>query len=229
MTSKQLFSGTMPFMLAKLALGAVTVVLSVVLFAILMTLGWLFGEGGMLVTFCIWLAGTGVIRFAVMHYMGYLVKAGHIAVIAETCRTGHIPANQVSYGKGKVTERFVTANVYFAVDKLVTGAVKQIQRVIDKAGNALDFIPGMGAITGAAKFFVDISLGYIDECCLGWTFYHMEQGAFQSAADGVVIYAQNWKTLLKSAAMTMVKTLLILLLIVLAAFVPAGLVFKLLH
>ena len=217
MTSKQLFSGTMPFMLAKLALGAVTVVLSVVLFAILMTLGWLFGEGGMLVTFCIWLAGTGVIRFAVMHYMGYLVKAGHIAVIAETCRTGHIPANQVSYGKGKVTERFVTANVYFAVDKLVTGAVKQIQWVIDKA------------ITGAAKFFVDISLGYIDECCLGWTFYHMEQGAFQSAADGVVIYAQNWKTLLKSAAMTMVKTLLILLLIVLAAFVPAGLVFKLLH
>lgn len=229
MTSKQLFSGTMPFMLAKLALGAVTVVLSVVLFAILMALGWLFGEGGMLVTFCIWLAGTGVIRFAVMHYMGYLVKAGHIAVIAEACRTGHIPANQVSYGKGKVTERFVTANVYFAVDKLVTGAVKQIQRVIDKAGNALDFIPGMGAITGAAKFFVDISLGYIDECCLGWTFYHMEQGAFQSAADGVVIYAQNWKTLLKSAAMTMVKTLLILLLIVLAAFVPVGLVFKLLH
>lgn len=228
MTTKQLFSGTMPFMMAKLALGGLTVLASVVLLAVLMGIGWLFGEGGMLITFCIWVVGTGAIRFAIMHYMGYMVKAGHIAVIAEACKRGRLPKNQVAYGKQRVKERFVTANIYFAVDKLVTGAVKQIQRNIDKAGNKLDFIPGMNAITGAAKFFVDISLGYIDECCLGWTFYNREQGAFHSAADGVVIYAQNWKVLLKHAAKTMVKTLLLLLAIVLVSFVPVGLIFKLL-
>lgn len=229
MTAKQVYQGTMPFSMAKLALGAATVVLSAVLFAILMGIGWLFGDGGMSIAIIIWIGGTGVIRFVIMHYMGYLVKAGHVAVIAEAVTTGKIPANQVDYGKKMVTERFATSNIYFAVDKLVTGAVKQIQRGIEKVDNALDFIPGMGAVTGLAKFFVDISLGYIDECCLGYTFYKKEQGAFKSAADGVVIYAQNWKTLLKNAAKTMAKTVALLIFIVLIVFVPVGLLFKLLH
>ena len=33
--------------MAKLALGGATVLLSVILFAILMGIGWLFGDGGM--------------------------------------------------------------------------------------------------------------------------------------------------------------------------------------
>lgn len=219
----------MPFSMAKLALGGATVILSTILFAILMGIGWLFGNGGMGLAILIWISGTGVIRFAIMHYMGYLVKAGHVAVIAEIVTTGQIPANQVDYGKKIVTERFATSNIYFAVDKLVTGAVKQIQRGIEKVGNALDFIPGMGAVTGLAKFFVDISLGYIDECCLGYTFYKKEQGAFKSAADGVVIYAQNWKVLLKNAAKTMAKAIGVLVVIALVALIPVGLLFKLLH
>lgn len=227
MTAKQLFNKTRPFCMAKLALGGATVLLSVILFAILMGIGWLFGDGGMVVTFIIWVGGTGVIRLALNHYLGYLVKAGHIAVIAEAMKTGQVPANQVNYGKEMVKQRFATSNIYFAVDKLITGAVKQIQNKIDKLGNKLDFIPGMEAVAGLAKFFVSISLGYIDECCFGWTFYNPQQGAFKSAADGVVIYAQNWKTILKDAAKTMAKTIGLTVLIALVIFVPVGLLFKL--
>ncbi|WP_027398923.1 zinc ribbon domain-containing protein [Anaerovorax odorimutans] len=229
MNAKQIFQKTMPFNMAKLALGIATVLLSAILFAILMGIGWLFGEGGMGITFIIWLCGTGVIRFIIMHYMGYLIKAGHVAVITEAVTTGKIPNNQVKYGKQMVTERFVTSSVYFIVDKLVTGSVKQIQRGVGKVGEAFDFIPGMGAITGLAQFFVSISLGYIDECCLGYTFYKKDKSEFQSAADGVVIYAQNWEILLKSAAKTMLKVLLLMLIIALAVFLPVGLLFKLLH
>lgn len=227
MTAKEIFNKTMPFCMAKLALGGATVLLSTILFAIIMGIGWLFGDGGLGIALIIWIAATGIIRFAIMHYMGYLVKAGHVAVIAESMKTGKIPDNQVAYGKVKVTERFATSNIYFAVDKLVTSAVKQIQNGIDKVGNALDFIPGMDAIAGLAKFFVNISLGYIDECCLGWTFYNPEQGAFQSAADGVVIYAQNWKTVLKDAAKTMLKVVLGMIGVALIIFIPLGLLFKL--
>ncbi len=228
MTSKQLFSKSMPFCMAKLGLGAATLLIDGILLALLMGIGWLFGDGGLVVCFCIWLAVIPAVRFALMHYVGYLVKAGHIAVIAEACRTGQFPENQVDYGKKMVKERFATSNIYFAVDKLISGAVKQIQRGIEKVAGALDFIPGMSAVAGLAKFFVDISLGYVDECCLGWTFYNKEQGAFKSAADGVVIYAQNWKALLKNAALTMVKVVLGLILMVVAVFVPIGLLFKLL-
>jgi hypothetical protein len=58
-----------------------------------------------------------------------LIKAGHIAVITEAVTTGKVPKNQVAYGKERVKERFVTANVYFLIDKLVGAAVRQIQRI----------------------------------------------------------------------------------------------------
>lgn len=229
MNSGELFRKTMPFCMAKLVVGAVTVLASVVLLLILMGIGWLFGESGMGFAILIWIGATGVIRLAIMHYFGYLIKAGHIAVIAEAVTTGKVPNNQVEYGKEKVKKRFATSNIYFAVDKLVTGSVKQIQRGIEKLGNKLDFIPGMESLTGLVNFFVELSLGYIDECCLGYTFYKEEQGAFKSACDGVVIYAKNIKELLKNAAKTMLKTLGFMAIVVLVVFVPIGLLFKILH
>lgn len=227
MTAKQLFSKTMPFVWAKLLLGGATVLVCVILLAIFMGLGWLFGDTAIAIMFILWLGSIGAVRYFIMRAMGYLVKAGHIAVIAEACFTGQVPANQVAYGKEMVTKRFATSAIYFAVDQLISGAVKQIQDKIAKLGNKLDFIPGMGAVTGLAQFFVSISLGYIDECCLGWTFYNKDQGAFKSAADGVVIYAQNWKVLLKDAAKTMLKVILLTVLVALLIFVPIGLLFKL--
>ncbi len=227
MKAGEVYAKTMPFVWAKLLLGLLTVVISAVLFGILMGLAFLFNsESVTAVLFFVWLGGLGIVNFIINHYFGYLVKAGHIAVIAEAVTTGRVPDNQVAYGKQMVTQRFATSNVYFAVDKLVAGAVKQIQKGIGKLGNALDFIPGMGAVTGLAQFFIELSLGYIDECCLGYTFYRKDEGAFKSAADGVVIYAQNWKTLLGSAAKTMAMVILGLVGITLALFVVLALVFR---
>jgi hypothetical protein len=227
MKPREVLSATMPFVWAKLLLGLATVVVSAVLFAILMGLAWLFNSDIVwVVMFLLWLGAIGVVRFLLMHYFGYLLKAGHIAVMTEAITTGQVPGNQLAYGKQAVLERFGTANVYFAVDKLVSAAVKQIQKGIGMIGSALDFIPGAGAVTGLAQYFVDLSLGYVDECCLGYTFYSKEQGAFKSAADGVVIYAQNWKTLLANAAKTMALVILGLLGITLVLFIVLALVFR---
>ena len=229
MTAKQLFKKSMPFCMAKLGLGAAAILLDALLLAILLGIGWLFGGGGIGVCIFIWCCAIPIVQFLLMHYVGYLIKAGHVAVIAEAYKSGQFPENQVSFGKSKVKERFATSNVYFAIDKLVSSAIKQIQRGIEKVAGKLDFIPGMGTIAGLANFFVEISLGYVDECCLGWTFYNPGQGAFKSAADGVVLYTQNWKVLLKNAAATMIKAILAMILVVILAFVPIGLLFKLLH
>ncbi len=227
MNTKNLFMKTLPFVWAKLILGLAFLLVCAVLGGICIGLGLLFGDSGAVIMFFIWCGAIGIIRFAMMHYFGYLIKAGHIAVIAEACMTGKVPSDQVEFGKTAVKERFATSNIYFAVDKLVSGAVKQIQRGIEKLGNALDFIPGMDAVSGLAQFFIGISLGYIDECCLGWTFCRKEDSAYKSAADGVVIYAQNWKPLLKAAALTMLKTLLLSVLAVIVIFVPTALIFRL--
>jgi hypothetical protein len=192
-----------------------------------MGIAWLFKNDGVYtIMFFIWLGATGVVNFALNRYMGYLVKAGHIAVITEAITTGRVPDNQVAYGKQMVKERFAASNVYFAVDGLVSGAVRQIQRVIEKMGNAMGFIRGLDSVVKIAKMFIGIALGYIDECCLGYTFLKKEQGAFKSAADGVVIYAQNWKKLLKDAAKTTAMVVVLIVVITLAAFLLFGLVFR---
>jgi hypothetical protein len=222
MKPTDVFVKTMPFVWWKLLLGLITVVGSVILFAILvMGFGTLFDSPGVyFFMFLIWLAATGALNFFLNQYLGYLIKAGHVAVITEAVTTGRVPDNQVAYGKQMVKERFLTSNVYFALDKLVAGAVRQLQKLIEKAGGFLGFVPGMKYVTEIMKLFIGIALGYIDECCLGYTFLRKEQGAFKSAADGVVIYYQNVKKLLKDAAVT---TAIVVGLMVAAALISWGL------
>lgn len=225
MNAGKIFKKTMPFVWLKLVLGLATVVVSAVLFAILVGIGALFGDVGIGITFLIWLGLIGVVRFFFHHYLGYLVKAGHIAVITEAVTTGQVPADQVAVGKKAVLERFGTSNVYFVIDKLVAGAVKQLQNALGKVGDLLGGVPGVDAVVGIGQMFIGISLGYIDECCLGYTFYKKEQNAYQSAADGVVIYAQNWKTLLKSAAKTTAMVILLVAAVTIISFAVFGGIF----
>jgi hypothetical protein len=223
----EIFKKTMPFCWAKLLLGLVTVVASVIVFAILMGIAFLFRSAEVgFIFFFVWLFVTLLIDFVIRHYIGFLIKAGHIAVITEAVVSGRVPDNQVAYGKQKVKERFATSNVYFAVIKLVKAAVKQLQRQFERVGNTLGrLVPGMNAVVSLGKLFIGIALGYIGECCLGYTFLKKEQGAFRSAADGVVIYAQNWKKLLKDAAVTTAIVIGLVVLSTLVAFLFSGLIF----
>jgi hypothetical protein len=202
--------------------GIVHIVVAGLLFAILMGIAVLFGsESVSAIVFIVWLSLLGIINFIFKHYLGYLIKAGHVAVIALAFRDGTVAADPFRTGVRLVKERFLTANVYFVIDKLVAGAVKQLQRAFGRLTSMLGGVPGMDAITKLGNMFIDISLGYVDECCLGYTFYNDRQNAYKSAADGVVIYAQNWKTLLKGAASTMFLVLLLMV----AVTVGAGLLF----
>ncbi len=226
MSARSIYSKTMVFCWYKLLIGLATVLISAALFGIIVGIGSLFGEDGGGIGIIIWLCATGVVRFALMHYFGYMIKAGHIAVIATAVSSGKVPDNPLDVGKRMVKERFVTANVYFAVDGLVSGAVKQLQNVLDKAGNFFGGVPGIDAVMNVGKLFISISLGYIDECCLGYTFVKKEQSAFKSAADGVVIYAQNWKKLLKDAAKTTAVVIASVVVVTLIIFLFFGLLFR---
>ena len=167
--------------------------IAVLLLAILMGISVLFNSDGVVaIMFFIWLGLIGVVNFFLNHYIGYLVKAGHVAVIAMAYQTGYVPAKPFEMGKTMVKERFGTSNVYFALDKLVAGSIKQLQRTLGRVTDSLlGALPGADGIKSLTNMFLDISLGYVDECCLGYTFYHPAQNPYKSAADGVIIYFQN--------------------------------------
>ena len=229
MKTGQIFSGTVAFCWIKLGLGLLDVLIGAVLFAIMMGIAAMTGSGEIgAILFFIWIGVWGSIHWVIKHYLGYMVKAGHVAVIAQSFKDGAIPANPVVFGKDRVKDRFATSNVYFVVDKLVAGAVKQLQKILGKVTGLLGNMPGGGVIQTIGNMFIDISLGYIDECCLGYSFYHSEQNVYKSSADGVVVYAQNWKQLLKDGAKTTFIVLLTILVVTILSFALIGGLFKLL-
>jgi hypothetical protein len=156
-------------------------------------------DGPLMAVLCPWLVGTIVLRFVFMHYAGYLLKAGHIAVISEALATGIVPEKQMAFGKRAVLERFGTTHAYLVLDRLVDGAVEQLCKAVSKVGESFENVPGVAAVSGVAQLFLRIALGHVDECCLALTFHRKSGNAFKDAADSVVLYFQNWKSLLKNA------------------------------
>ncbi|MDE5589376.1 MAG: hypothetical protein K2J60_09630 [Acetatifactor sp.] len=210
MKANDVFKQTMNFVWMKLALGGCAIAVSIVLGLILLGLSSMDDSGVVgMYALMIWMALSLAALGISQYYAGYLIKAGHIAVVTCLLTTGSLPENSFEYGKEIVKKKFATAAAYFAVDRLVSGAVKQINGGLDIVGNVLGKIPGMDSLVSFAKSFVNIALGNVDECCLAYTFYNEEQSAFKSAADGVVIYFQNWKTILKNALKTALITLLL--------------------
>lgn len=227
MNVKDVYVKTMKFNFIKLGLGAAVTAISMLL--LLMFGGIAVMCDNQIVTLAmiaIWCFATGATYKIIMNYIGYLIKAAHVAVISEAVTTGQIPENMVETGKNMVKERFVETNVYLVLDKLVSGAVKQLQKAVGSVGNALDFIPGMSNITSILQTFIGISLGYVDECCLGYSFLQKDKGAFEAGCDGVVIYFQNAKHLLKNAAVTTIVVLLSTFLAWIVPFILLSLIFS---
>lgn len=202
MKPSSIVAKTIPFMLIRLLayfiffLG-ICIYTAIVIFII----GAIKPEGFFaFVTFAIFGGGGWAIYRFVRDYINYMIKAAHVAVIADLAINGSVPDgfNMYNYGVSKVKKFFVASNVLFAVDRLVSGSVRQIQRIFGGIGEFLKFIPGVKAITNILNMFVDIVLNYLDECILAYIFINEGQNVWKSAADGVVLYAQNWKTILKT-------------------------------
>lgn len=165
------------------------------------------------VTFAVFGGGGWYVYTLIRDYINYMIKAAHVAVIADMAVHGGVPDgfNMYNYGVAKVKKFFVAANVLFAVDRLVSGTVKQIQRVFGGIGEFLGFIPGVKGLMKIINLFVDIILNYVDECIMAYIFLHEGENVWKSAADGVVLYAQNWKTILKTGVKILVFLLVFFL------------------
>jgi hypothetical protein len=142
----------------------------------------------------------GITRLA-QRYVLYLVKVGHVAVITELVTVGELPAgtNQFSYGKDKVVKHFGSASALFVVDQLVSVAVRQILNWLGQAASCLGQIPGVNAIVSIIRAILQVAGNYVDESVMSYILQHEDQDVWQAAADGLVLYAQNWKKLLLTA------------------------------
>lgn len=199
---------TLPFMLIRLAAYLVFFIgMCIYAFIVVKIIGAINPRGFFAVLLVIGASGGGwaIYRF-IREYITYMIKAAHVAVIADLAVNGSVPDgfSMYQYGVQKVKKFFVASNALFVLDRLMSAAVRQIQRALGGIGSLLSFIPGIKGVVNALNKFVDIILNYVDECIMAYIFLHEGQNVWKSACDGTVLYVQNWKTVLKTGAKIMI-------------------------
>ena len=179
-------------------------------------------------SFALWggVVGIGVVSIAVYwirEYILYIVKAGHIAVMVHLIDGRDVPGgqSQIAYAREVVTQRFAEANILFVLDQLVKGAIRAITGLIGGIAAFLP-IPGLSGLVSFINTVIRLSLTYVDEIILGYNIRINSASPFETARQGVVLYAQNGKTMVKNAVWLAVIMWGVSLVIFLLMLAPAG-------
>lgn len=155
----------------------------------------------------------GAIGFAVVsgilywarEYLLYLIKAGHIAVLVELIQGQELPGgkSQVEHGQAVVKERFKESSILFGVDQLIKGILRALNRLLMSVSRALP-IPALDNLMSIVNKILNTSLTYVDEVILAYNIKTNSDNPWQSSKDAIILYAQNYQTMLKNAVFLMV-------------------------
>lgn len=193
--------------------------------------GWglgAFGDEGFRATSMFW-GGTlgfvltaGVIYF-LREYILYVVKAGHIAVLVKLIDNEPVPdgQNQISYATEVVKARFAETSVLFGVDQLVKGVLAAIIGIVQGVAALLP-IPYLQNIVGIIRAFLRIAVGFVDEVILAYLIRTNATNPWAGAQTALVLYAQNYKIMLKNAAWLTLFTYGLALVVFLIMLAPAA-------
>jgi hypothetical protein len=163
------------------------------------------------------------VLYFLREYILYIVKAGHIAVLVELIDGKTVPdgRGQIEHATAVVKARFVETSVLFAIDQLVKGVLSAVIGIAQGLAALLP-IPGLQQIVGLIRAFLQIAVGFVDEVILAYAIRTNSTNPWQSAQTALVLYAQNYKPMLKNAAWLVVITYGLAILVFIAMLVPAG-------
>lgn len=165
---------------------------------------------------------AGVLYF-VREYILYIVKAGHVAVLVKLLGGEAVPEgqNQITYATAIVRDRFVEANVLFGVDQLVKGVLNAIIGIVQGVATFLP-IPGLTNLVQLVRAFLKIAIGLVDEVILAHAIRTNASNPWASAREALILYAQNYPTMLKNAAWLTIITYGLALVVFLLMLAPAA-------
>lgn len=226
-----LMGKTLPFIVFRMAVYFGIAVAYVLVTGVGAGVGWgvgAFGDEDFRIASIFWGGAigfgltAGVIYF-LREYILYIVKAGHIAVLTELIDGKDIPdgKGQIEHASSVVKERFAEASVLFAVDQLVKGILVAITGLLQGLASFLP-VPGLQQLMGVVRAFLRIAVGLIDEVILAYAIRTRSTNPWASAQTALVLYAQNYKVMLKNAAWLTVFTYVLAFFVFLFMLAPAA-------
>ncbi len=179
-------------------------------------------------SFAVWggIFGFGLIAGAVYwvrEWLLYMVKAAHIAVMVRLIDGQPMPdgKSQIAHGRETVTARFGEANVLFVMDQLIKGVISVITGLIGGIAAFLP-IPGLDTIVSFVNTVIRISLTYVDEIILGYNIRIDSSNPWETSRQGLVLYAQNGKTMIRNAIWLSVFLYILAIAVFVLALAPAA-------
>ena len=125
------------------------------------------------------------------------VKAAQISMMTKGVVDGKLPDNVFKTGFSETKDRFGSITAFFLVTHLIKGVFRQIGRGLDKVGRAVGGDVGDG-VTSAINTAIQILIGYLCDCCLGWILYRKDVNPFKAGCEGAVIFFKHGKTLIRN-------------------------------
>lgn len=198
---------TAPFIVLRMVVYFGIAVLYIVATGVGGALGYGFtsfsdGEGaGALYGALFGFAGASGILYWAREYILYLVKAGHVAVLVHVHDRQPFPGgrNQIEYAGTVVKERFAEASVLFALDQVIKGILRALGGILNTVAAFLP-IPGLQGLIRIINGIMRMSLTYADEVILAHNIRVRSDNPWATSRDAIILYAQNYKTMVKNAA-----------------------------
>ncbi|MFQ5652708.1 MAG: hypothetical protein ACE5IY_22470, partial [bacterium] len=125
-----------------------------------------------------------------------------------------------------VRERFAEASLLFGLDRLIKGILRAVNRAFFTIAAFLP-IPGLEGLVGLFNKVINLSLTYTDEIIIAHNFRTRSENPWASSKDAIILYAQNYKTMLKNAFFLMLIMYALTFVVFLFILGPVGALFSL--
>lgn len=198
---------TLPYVLLQFGIGVLFAVVGVLYLGLVTWVGYRFlaGDSGYSALIVAGVMLFGFVTFAgvwrlLQRYVLYLIKTGHVAVIAHVVEDGDVPEDQLSYGMTEVREYFVSATGLFGVSTLVDAVLEQFNRAVARVESLLPIpIPSqLRTLLELLQKSIALAVSYLDNAIIAYMFVDRNENRWQSARDGLVLYGKTWKPVLGS-------------------------------
>lgn len=150
-------------------------------------------------------------------FLSNRIKAAQISMMVLGVTSGKLPDSPFKEGFKVLHGRFGKITAFYFITRAIKGIFRQIGRGLDKVGRAVGGDVGEG-VTSAINTAIQILIGYMCDCCMGWILYRKEVNGFKAGCEGAVIFFKHGKTLLRNVGRIFGLGLLSLVLITGAFF-----------
>lgn len=131
----------------------------------------------------------------------FRITAAHIALMIEVFEGRHVPFSraQVTLAGGIVAERHGRASALLALDRLIRGVMRSSTGLIGDMAPMVP-LPIFDRLTESPRVYRRLGSGLLETVVLAHATRIRSENAWEAAHDGLVLYVQNARAFLNSAA-----------------------------